>query len=86
MEPLLIALEDSWDLSLGDLLDQTLGFVRQRGRLLNLRPYKTSDEFVVDIENAFIVVSRVALAPGDEFAVGPCRPLLVNLWIKKRIR
>ena len=81
LEPLPIAPEDPWDLSLGDQFDETLGPVRQRGRLLNLRPYKTSDEFVVGIENALIVVSRVALATGDAIAFGPRRPLLVNLWI-----
>ena len=61
--------------------DETLGPVRQHGRLINLRPYRTGDEFVVGIENALIVVSRVALAPGDAIAFGPRRPLLVNLWI-----
>ena len=81
LEPLPIAPEDPWDLSLGDQIDETLGPVRQCGRLLNLRPYKTSDEFEVGIENALIVVSRVALAPGNAIAFGPRRPLLVNLWI-----
>ena len=46
-----------------------------------MRPYKTGDEFVVGIENALIVMSRVALAPGDAITFGPRRPLLVNLWI-----
>ena len=81
LEPLPIAPEDPWDLSLFDQFDKTLKPVRQRGRLLNLRPYKTSDYFVVCIENALIVVSRVALATGDAIAFGPRRPLLVNLWI-----
>ena len=81
LEPLPIAPEDPWDLSLGNQFTETLGPVRQRGRLLKLRLYKTGDEFVVGIENALIVASRVALAPGDAIAFGPRRPLLVNLWI-----
>ena len=81
LEPLPIGPENPYDLTLGNQFDETLGPVRQRGRLLNLRPYKTGDEVVVGIENALIVVSRVALAPGDAIAFGPRKPLLVNLWI-----
>ena len=83
LEPLPIPPEDPWDLSLGNQCDETLRPVRQRSRLLNLRPYKMGDDFVVGIENSLIVVSRVALAPGDAIAFGPRRPLLMNLWIGK---
>lgn len=81
LEPQPIAHKDPWDLSFGDQFDETLGPVRQSGRILYLRPYKTSDEFVIGLENALIIVSCVALAFGDAIAFGPRRPLFVIPWI-----
>lgn len=83
-EPQQIVPEDPWDIFLGGQLDETLRPVQQRDRLLNLKPNKTSDEIWIGIENALIVVSPVALAPGDAIAYGLSIPLLVNLWIGYR--
>ena len=77
----MIVPEDPRDLSLSHQHDETLGPLRQRDRLLNLRPYKTSVEIEIGIENTLIVLSRVALAHGDALAFGPRKPVLVNLWL-----
>ena len=57
-----IVKEDPRDITLGDQdIDDTVGPVRRNGRLINLKPYKTSETIEIGVENAFIVVSRVAL-------------------------
>ena len=58
-EPQDIVKEDPRDITLGDQdIDDTVGPVRRNGRLINLKPYKTSETIEIGVENALIVVSR----------------------------
>ena len=58
-----------------------MGPVRRNSRLLNLKPYKASELIEISVENALIVVSRVALTYGDALGYGPRKPVVVNLWL-----
>ena len=55
--------------------------MRRNGRLINLKPYKTSETIEIGVDNALIVVSRVALTYGDSMGYGPRKPVVVNLWL-----
>ncbi len=79
-EPRDIGKEDPRDLTLGDQdIDDTMGPVRRNSRLTNLKPYKTSIEY--SVENALIVVSRVAITYGNAIGYGPRKPAVANLWL-----
>ena len=56
-----------------------MGPVRRKGRLINLKAYKTSETIEIGVDNALIVVSRVALTYGDAMGYGPRKPVVVNL-------
>ena len=74
--------EDPPDLTLGDQdIDDTMGPVRRNSRLINLMPYKTSETIEYSVENALIVVSRVALTYGDAMVYGFRKPVVFNLWL-----
>ena len=63
-----------------------MGPVRRNGRLINLKPYKTSETIEIGADYALIVVSRVALTYGDAMGYGPRKPVVVNLWLGIWIR
>ena len=81
-EPQYIVKEDPPDFNLSDQdIDDTVGQVRRNSRLINLKPYKTSETIEIGVDNALIVVSRVALTYGDAMGYGPRKPVVVNLWL-----
>ena len=81
-EPQNIENQDPRDITLGDQdIDDTVGTVRRNGRLINLNPYKTSATIEFGVENALIVVNRVALTYGDAMGYGLRKPVVVNLYL-----
>ena len=75
-----IVKNDSLDSNHNDQdIDDTVGPVRQNGRLINLKPYKTTETIENGVVNALIVVIHVALTYGDTMGYGPRKQVVVNL-------
>ena len=82
-DPQDIVKENLRDITFGDQdIDDTVKPVHQNGRLINLKLYKTSGTIEIGVENALIVVSRVALTYGDAMGYGPLKPVVANLWLR----